>query len=40
MQEEDEIEREYRKIKEKNKSNKSSVENLMAETPSKYTKKN
>ena len=39
-QEEDEIEREYRKIKEQNKSSRSSVNSLMAETPAKYTKYN
>jgi len=37
---EDEIEREYRLLKEKNASHHSSVDSLMGETPSKYAKKN
>ncbi len=37
---EDEIEREYRLLREKNTSHRSSVDSLMGETPSKYAKKN
>jgi hypothetical protein len=35
---EDDIEREYRKLREKNASNRSSVDSLMGETPNKYNK--
>lgn len=37
---EDDIEREYRLLREKNTSHRSSVDSLMGETPSKYAKKN
>eukprot|EP00350_Pseudokeronopsis_sp_OXSARD2_P001942 CAMPEP_0170551176 /NCGR_PEP_ID=MMETSP0211-20121228/9202_1 /TAXON_ID=311385 /ORGANISM="Pseudokeronopsis sp., Strain OXSARD2" /LENGTH=121 /DNA_ID=CAMNT_0010858185 /DNA_START=2305 /DNA_END=2670 /DNA_ORIENTATION=+ len=37
---EDEIDREYKKIQKENKSNASSVESLMGESPSKYNTKN
>ena len=38
--EEDEIEREFNRLKKKNASNRSSVDSLMGETPSKYNRKN
>ena len=37
---EDDIEAEYRRLREKNASNRSSVDSLIGETPSKYAKKN
>lgn len=40
MNEEDEIEIEYRKLREKNASHNSSVDSLMGENPSKYNKQN
>ncbi|CDW75779.1 UNKNOWN [Stylonychia lemnae] len=40
MDQEDEIEKEYRKLREKNTSNHSSVESLMGENPRKYNKQN
>lgn len=40
IDEEDEIEREYRKLRERNASNHSSVDSLMGDNPSKYNKKN
>lgn len=40
MDHEDEIEKEFKKLQEQNKSNRSSIESLMGETPSKYNKKN
>lgn len=37
---EDDIEAEYRRLREKNASNRSSVDSLIGETPAKYAKKN